>query len=185
MKKLLAIAFTVGLAACTPPPQNVLVSPQGYFASGQAGHGQNLTVAVTAAPGMVTVRNSASPKIVLTPKNDAIAAIGDALVKGLRLQGYAAAPGYSTGTSVNVQVQKLTSDIVKGTTSDEVHAEAALAVTIGDVTYTFSKSLVRDIPLKAGEESASTAVNDMLGQLVSDIINSPKVQQSLNAHGPY
>lgn len=186
-KPTLAIAFVLGaaLAGCTPPPQSVIINPQGYFASGQAGRGQAITVAVSAAPGVQTVRNSASPKIVLQPSNDYVGAVGQALIKGFKLQGYNAASGYGGGTAVTVTIQKLTTDIVKGTTTDEVHAEAALAVAIGNTTYTFAKSMVRDIPLKADEQSASKTANDLLGQLVSDVINSPKVQGALSSSGPY
>lgn len=186
MNKLtFAFVFAAGLAACTPPPQNIVVSPSGFFASGQTGRGQAVTVAVSAAPGLATVRDSASPKLVLTPSNDYVRAFQTALVKGLKLQGYNAAEGYGGGTGVNVTLQRLTTDIVKGTTTDEVHSEATAAVAIGATTYNFSKTMVREIPLKADEKSAGKATNDLLGQLISDIINSPKVQDALNQRGPY
>lgn len=186
MKKLLSLTLTFALAGCLPPPQNVVINPSGYFATGgQSGQGQSVTVSVVAAPGMQTVREAASPKLVLSPKNDYARAIQGALVKGLKLQGYDAAEGYSTGTSLQVSIAQLSTDIVKGTTTDEVHAQARLEVAIGQNTYTFTKTMIRDIPLKAGETEASAAVNDLLGQIISDIINHPKVQQSLAARGPY
>ncbi|MBI2380001.1 MAG: hypothetical protein HYV16_04485 [Gammaproteobacteria bacterium] len=179
MKLRIALVLSLALAGCLPPPQSTMINPAGFYASGQTGQGQSVTVSVQAAPGMQTVRDAASPKFALTPKNDYAKAIQSALVKGLKLQGYAASEGYSTGTSMQINITQLTTDIVKGTTTDEVHAQTRWELTIGNNTYTFSKTMVRDIPLKAGEEEASKTVNDLLGQVISDVINNNKVQQAI------
>lgn len=184
------IAFTLlaglTLAACAPQPQHTIVNPRGFFASGQAGQGQAVTVAVSAAPGALNPRDAASPKIALTPSNNYVNTVGDALVKGLRLQGYnATRSGAASAGGVNLTITRLTTDIVKGTTTDEVHAQAQVIVAIGATQYTFTKSMVREIPLKASEETASTTTNDMLGLLISDIINAPKIQGALTRRGPF
>lgn len=186
--KKIALTLLAGLtlAACAPIPQHTIVNPRGFFASGQTGQGQAVAVSVSALPGALNPRDAASPKIALTPSNNYVNTIGDALVKGLRLQGYnATRSGAPSMGGLTMTIQRLTTDIVKGTTTDEVHAQAQVVVAIGATNYSFSKSMVREIPLKASEESASTATNDMLGLLVSDIINAPKIQGALTRRGPF